>query len=623
MPARHRAPVSKPLTAARGREGEGDQDRRARRPAWLTRALATGLARASHECSAGIRCRSGRVGRVAPHRAPAVQRPNVADCRVVPINGRAGFPRHDAGWWTCASPGYRADGRCPSVAARSCSLSSSPRSRRKRAAPDTVVLDPVVVTASRSPQRLLELVADVTVIDAGRDRAQRRAGHRRRCCSGSLASRSSRTADPAHVGRLSARRECGANAGADRRHARRVRVDAARRRWRRFPSTRSTASRSCAVPHRACMAPMRSAASSRCSRAAGHGGCACERIVGYGTFDTLAASAGASGGGGRAGAGGRADRRRGAATASTRSSIRPISATTRTATDIATGASARTASCDYADGQALSVQYFRSHLDSQFDGGDNFDDRTVTTLSTWQVAATNRLGPSWRSRLSAGEGDDRSVSLTGFGAFPFVTHQRQYAWQNDVALPGRRADARTRAPRGARRHGCRVSPSTRATRTPSPASTGSLPAAHAIQANLRHDDSSQFGGRTTGALAWGYRMTPVWRVTASAGTAFKVPTFNDLYFPGFSNPDLRPETSRNIEAGLHALTRTGDVTWQAHALAYRNRVRDLIVFQCDANFDCRPEQCRRRDARRAYAVRRRAMAGHRPARVDRRPIAHR
>src|SRR6185437_15402882 len=107
-------------------------------------------------------------------------------------------------------------------------------------------------------------------------------------------------------------------------------------------------------------------------------------------------------------------------------------------------------------------------------------------------------------------------------------------------------------------------------------------------ANLRHDESSQFGGKTTGAFAWGYRMSPLWRVTAGAGTAFKVPTFNDLYFPGFSNPDLHPETSRNIEAGLHALTRTGDATWQAHALVYRNRVRDLIVFQCDANFDCRP-----------------------------------
>src|SRR6185437_7187539 len=207
--------------------------------------------------------------------------------------------------------------------------------------------------------------------------------------------------------------------------------------------------------------------------------------------------------------------------------------------------------------------------------------------STWQAAATNRLGPSWRSRLSAGEGDDRSVSLTGSGTFPFVTHQRQYAWQNDVALP---AGALTLAlERREERVDTDAGFAVDARDTNAVTGVYRLTAGeHAIQANLRHDESSQFGGKTTGAFAWGYRMSPLWRVTAGAGTAFKVPTFNDLYFPGFSNPDLHPETSRNIEAGLHALTRTGDATWQAHALVYRNRVRDLIVFQCDANFDCRP-----------------------------------
>src|SRR5207249_6133363 len=91
--------------------------------------------------------------------------------------------------------------------------------------------------------------------------------------------------------------------------------------------------------------------------------------------------------------------------------------------------------------------------------------------------------------------------------------------------------------------------------------------AHALQANVRHDDSSQFGAKTTGALAWGYRFAPGWRVTASAGSAFRVPTFNDLYFPGFSNPDLRPETSRNVEAGLHWSARGGDIDWRADAVA--------------------------------------------------------
>jgi vitamin B12 transporter len=52
---------------------------------------------------------------------------------------------------------------------------------------------------------------------------------------------------------------------------------------------------------------------------------------------------------------------------------------------------------------------------------------------------------------------------------------------------------------------------------------------------------------------------------------------------------LRPETSRNVEAGVHWTARAGEVAWQAHVVAFRNRVSDLIVFQCDANFVCAPD----------------------------------
>ncbi|HEY3564029.1 MAG TPA: TonB-dependent receptor plug domain-containing protein, partial [Casimicrobiaceae bacterium] len=92
-------------------------------------------------------------------------------------------------------------------------------------------------------------------------------------------------------------------------------------------------------------------------------------------------------------------------------------------------------SLDWAAQQRLSVQYFRSRLDNQFDGGDSFDDRTITTLTMWQFASTNRLREGIDSRLYAGDGSDRSVSKTGFGDFPFVTRQRQYGWQGDFTLP--------------------------------------------------------------------------------------------------------------------------------------------------------------------------------------------
>ena len=110
-----------------------------------------------------------------------------------------------------------------------------------------------------------------------------------------------------------------------------------------------------------------------------------------------------------------------------------------------------------------------------------------------------------------------------------------------------------------------------------------------VEADVRYDHSSQFGGRTTGSVAYGYRIDSMWRVTASAGTAFKIPTFNDLYYPGFSNPYLLPEKSRNIEAALYY----GDNRQQARAVIYRNRVDDLIVFVCDENFACAPQNVAR------------------------------
>ncbi|WP_020146255.1 TonB-dependent receptor domain-containing protein [Thioalkalivibrio sp. ALJ15] len=76
---------------------------------------------------------------------------------------------------------------------------------------------------------------------------------------------------------------------------------------------------------------------------------------------------------------------------------------------------------------------------------------------------------------------------------------------------------------------------------------------HDLEASLRYDDNEQFGAKTTGQIAWGMQATDALRLRASYGTAFKAPTFNDLYFPdvGFfrGNPDLNPEESETYELG--------------------------------------------------------------------------
>ena len=241
-----------------------------------------------------------------------------------------------------------------------------------------------------------------------------------------------------------------------------------------------------------------------------------------------------------------------------------------------------------APGQELLFRALRNRLDAQFDGDPDFDDRTLTTLQTWQVESRNRLGERWTSRLWIGDSLDSSVSKTAFGDFPFVTRQRQYMWQNDVTVPLGLATlaVERREERVAQDSGFAV------TERDTNAVTGVLQLqyeGHALQANLRHDQSDQYGGETTGAIAWGWRFAPEWRFTASYGTAFKPPSFNDLYFPGFSNPDLAPETSRNIEAGLYWTRRLEAGAIEARIVGWHNRVRDLIVFACDAQFNCLPQ----------------------------------
>jgi len=99
------------------------------------------------------------------------------------------------------------------------------------------------------------------------------------------------------------------------------------------------------------------------------------------------------------------------------------------------------------------------------------------------------------------------------------------------------------------------------------------------QGDLRLDDNSDFGAVTTGRLGGAWRPAPGWRLRALAGTTFRAPSFNDLYYPGYGVPTLQPERGRSIEAGLS----WRDAASEASATVYRNRVRDLIGYESDRN----------------------------------------
>lgn len=68
-----------------------------------------------------------------------------------------------------------------------------------------------------------------------------------------------------------------------------------------------------------------------------------------------------------------------------------------------------------------------------------------------------------------------------------------------------------------------------------------------LQANYRVDDNSQYGNKSTYNLGAAIRPLAGMRIGANYATGFRAPTFNDLYWPGFSNPNLKPERTKNTE----------------------------------------------------------------------------
>jgi vitamin B12 transporter len=101
---------------------------------------------------------------------------------------------------------------------------------------------------------------------------------------------------------------------------------------------------------------------------------------------------------------------------------------------------------------------------------------------------------------------------------------------------------------------------------------------HNFQANYRFDDNSAYGKFNTGNIGYSYKLNNEWAAAGSIGTAFRAPNFMDLYYPGYSNPNLKPEESKNIEAILRYQK---DID-KFSATVFQNKIDNFI--QLDSNW---------------------------------------
>ena len=232
----------------------------------------------------------------------------------------------------------------------------------------------------------------------------------------------------------------------------------------------------------------------------------------------------------------------------------------------------------------LALRAFETRGNAQYDGDASHDDRIRSLINS--IAATAEFSPSaqWTSVLRLGSATDKSSFDSAFPG-DYKTRNDQFGWQNNLRIGTALNMVAALEWRREVVGGSDLLPVT--TRRTSSVLIGGDWTAGDLRTNatVRIDDSNQYGTRTTANGSIGYRLSPQWRAVLSAGTSFKAPTFNDLYYPGYANPNLRPERGQNIELGL----RWSAARSSASLTAYQNDVRDLIQFECDANYNCAPQ----------------------------------
>ncbi|MCP1366900.1 TonB-dependent receptor, partial [Halomonas sp. BBD48] len=230
------------------------------------------------------------------------------------------------------------------------------------------------------------------------------------------------------------------------------------------------------------------------------------------------------------------------------------------------------------NGAEIGALGLRARGNTEYDGGDMDFVQQVAGIHG-EIPLTG----SWRSRLTLSESRDELDNFASYGTSAFNTRTQTARWQNTFNLDRHELIA------GVEHSEDEVSGTSdyaEDSRDNTAVFVQALLdfAPFAIQTGLRYDDNEAFGEEVTGNLALGYALDDVHTLRASYATAFKAPTFNDLYYPQDSwgyvgNPDLEAETSETLEIGIRG--QYARYYWDL--AAYQTDVDDLIAWAPSAS----------------------------------------
>ncbi|OEY66237.1 TonB-dependent receptor domain-containing protein [Marinobacter sp. X15-166B] len=220
---------------------------------------------------------------------------------------------------------------------------------------------------------------------------------------------------------------------------------------------------------------------------------------------------------------------------------------------------------DFDNGGEASILVLQSEGNTEYEGGNT--DFTVRTIG---LGMTVPLNAYWQTGIQFSESRDESDSFEDWGDSTHNTRLRQARWENTFSYSGHDLIVGTELQQDEVSSTEQYSETSRTNTAAFSQLRLSFGPADA-HLSLRTDDNEAYGTKETGGVALGYSIDGSHRVRASYGTAFRAPTFNDLYWPlAFNyqgNPNLKPEESENYELGA-----SGN---------YNRWFWDLAVYQMD------------------------------------------
>lgn len=232
---------------------------------------------------------------------------------------------------------------------------------------------------------------------------------------------------------------------------------------------------------------------------------------------------------------------------------------------------------------SIGARVLASSGDARYDDPFSTPDDARYRYRTNAVSAftRGRPAPHWQTELRVGE-TRIDYSFDAYGFAP-RTATRTTSWENWFDLPaGRLLVGAEQLRQRIAGDGITSGPfvyATDARRTDSVFAGYEIGVdRHLVRLQLRNDDIRGIASEPSATLAWGYQLSHHWLVRASVASAFRVPTFDDLYNPFGSNPALLPERSRGAEVAIEYRDRARS----AKATLFASRIRDAI--ELDQNF---------------------------------------